>query len=528
MGLAMPNPSKVGNVYYLRVSVPSDVKDRVKGTLLVVQVAGKDYAVKIGDHAKASLRTKDAKEAKSRFVAALAAVEAHWEAIRHGPPPLTHKATLAIAGQIRASYIAARDDDPGDAEELTKELIEVFRATAGRLDLSKEPTDEQVAADLERLVGPMTDKFLNQLGILVPPESRSKLLAEVAGALTEAIYVTKAKAEGDYSVTGETAKYPPLEAPRKPVNETPSAELTLQGVIDNQVRNRAAGRDAKPLPATTVNKYRLAAKEFEEFRGTGVIATITPREADAWKLKMLEEAKLGNRTVRNRVENVRTVVGWAMAQSFGELFANGNPFYLIELPSYTETPSDMRAFTSEEARQVLRAARKETNVDLRWLPWLCAYSGARINEVAQLTKADFFEVDGEPFYRLTTMGGKTLKTQSSERRVPVHPDLIAEGLLDFVKASEDAPKERLFPPRSQGNVRDWVRNDLKITRPELQPNHGWRHLFEDKCMADGVTDSAKDFITGRSTGKSGAMYGKSEASLPGLAREMRKITSFLK
>uniref|UniRef100_UPI002696EC2F DUF6538 domain-containing protein n=1 Tax=Roseovarius sp. BRH_c41 TaxID=1629709 RepID=UPI002696EC2F len=94
MGLAMPNPTKIGNVYYLRVNVPSVVKDRVKGTRLVVQVAGKDYAVKIGDHAKASLRTKDAKEAKSRFVAALAAVEAHWEAVRHGPRPEQQAAVL--------------------------------------------------------------------------------------------------------------------------------------------------------------------------------------------------------------------------------------------------------------------------------------------------------------------------------------------------------------------------------------------------------------------------------------------------
>lgn len=527
MGLAMPKPTKIKDVYYLRVNVPADVRDRVRGTMLMLTIAGQASEVKIVDQVKASLRTKDAKEAKSRFVSALADVEAHWETVRRGPQPLSYKQILAIAGQIRGAEIAARDDEPGDPEELKRELIEVFRATAGRLDFGKELSDEQVAADLEKRVGPMTDAFLSQLGILVTAETRRKLLAEVAGATTEALYVTIAKAEGDYSVTGETAKYPALEAPRKPMNETPSAKLTLQGVIDDEVKNRAAGRDSKPLPATTVSKYRLAAKEFEEFRGAGEIATITPREAHAWKLKMLEEEVQANRTIRNRVENVRTVVGWAIKQSFGELFPTGNPFSLIELPSYTATPSDMRPFTREEARQVLRAARKETNVDLRWLPWLCAYSGARINEVAQLTKADFFEVDGEPFYRLTTMGGKTLKTQKSERRVPVHPDLIAEGLLDFVKASEAAPKERLFPPRSQGNVRDWVRNDLKITRPELQPNHGWRHLFEDKCMADGVSDSAKDYITGRSTGKSGAMYGKSEASLPGLAREMRKITSFL-
>lgn len=527
MGHAMPNPVKIEGVYYLRVNVPADVRDRVYGTKVSLTIAGKVRVVTATGHVKASLSTKDAKEAKARFIPALAAVEAHWDAVRRGPVPLSHKQILAIAGQIRAAEIAARDEEPGTPDGLQEELIEDFRALAGRLDFGKPFTEDQIAADTELRFGPVTDRFLSERGIIVPPESRQKLLAEVGGARTEAVYVTLAKAEGNYSVTGETAKYPPLEAPKPAANAPSSSSPTLQGVIDAEVRARAAGRDAKPLPTKTEKKYRLAAAEFAEFRGSDDAATITPQQAHDWKLSMLEAGKLGNRTVRNRVENVRTVASWAMRHSFGDLFPNGNPFSLIDLPSYKAVPSDLRTFTTEEARRVLKAARLETTPDRRWLPWLCAYSGARINEVAQLTKADFFEVGDELFYRLTTMGGKTLKTQSSERRVPVHPDLVTEGLWDFVKAAEVGPNERLFPDRSQGNVRDWVRNDLRITRQELQPNHGWRHLFEDKCMADGVSDSAKEYITGRVTGKSGAMYGKSEASLPGLVREMRKVTSYL-
>jgi hypothetical protein len=72
-----------------------------------------------------------------------------------------------------------------------------------------------------------------------------------------------------------------------------------------------------------------------------------------------------------------------------------------------------------------------------------------------------------------------------------------------------------------------VRNSLRLKRKELAPNHGWRHLFEDLCVTHGVLDKARNYITGRATGDSGAGYGRSEAMLPGLAEQMRKIGSYL-
>jgi len=200
----------------------------------------------------------------------------------------------------------------------------------------------------------------------------------------------------------------------------------------------------------------------------------------------------------------------------------------VEPPSVAdEVPEGERAFKLDEARQVLAAARDEVKPDLRWLPWICAYSGARINEVAQLRPVDFKKAEGVHFYHLSTTGGRTLKSQTTQRRVPIHADLIAEGLLDFVAEMNNSPEERMFPSRAQGNVRDWVWQDVGLTRTHLKPNHGWRHLFVDIARGAGMETAARWYLTGRVTGGSEQKYGGSEAVLPGLAEQIAKIPSYL-
>ena len=297
-------------------------------------------------------------------------------------------------------------------------------------------------------------------------------------------------------------------------------------MIDKQVKRRGAGRDAVPLREETTRKYRNAASEFVAFRKSDDIRTVTAQEADAWVSSLLASAKLSNNTIKQRLQNVSTVVEWARVQSLGTLFPLGNPLELVQPPAHKTVASDERAYTLAEARIVLKAARKEKYPETRWLPWLCAYSGARISEVSQLTPPDFFQVDGIWFFRLTTKGGKTLKTLTSERRVPVHPALIKEGLIDFVTSLPGNSSRPIFRPRSQPIISEWLRHKLKIDRTELAPSHGWRHLFEDLCLAGGVLDSAKNYITGRTTGQSGEGYGKSEAMLPGLYREICKVPEY--
>jgi integrase len=78
---------------------------------------------------------------------------------------------------------------------------------------------------------------------------------------------------------------------------------------------------------------------------------------------------------------------------------------------------------------------------LRWVPWLCVYTGARVAEVCQLRKEDVLDVEGIPCLRITAEAGP-LKTPNSERIIPIHSALIAEGFLTFIAALPAGPIRR--------------------------------------------------------------------------------------
>jgi len=86
-----------------------------------------------------------------------------------------------------------------------------------------------------------------------------------------------------------------------------------------------------------------------------------------------------------------------------------------------------------------------------WLPLLGLYTGARINELSQLWQDDIREIEGVWCIDIHGRRGNKLKNDSSERKVPLHDDLIRLGLLDYMADAADvAPDERLFPYLHEG------------------------------------------------------------------------------
>nr|WP_156882870.1 hypothetical protein [Rhodovulum sp. P5] len=480
-----------------------------------------------------SLSTKDPAEAKRRFVQAFAAVERHWQALRQDHlTALSFKQCVALAGEIRADFIKIFDEEPGSPETwqrvrlLNKEAQEATQSPFARL-MIRPDRDTGNRPALELRFGGFVDTVLGRHGLVIDDESRGKLLQRIAAEMDDAARINFQKARGDYGETGLTKPFPkfqPPEAAEGPQRDAP-AKLTFESVISEEVHRRTMGRDAKPLPPNTEKKFRRVAREFAKHRKSDLVETVTAREANDWMRKMQEVGELSNRTIAQRIQNLKTLIEWARGQALGDVFPSGNPLDVLKAPKGAPVPLGERTLRIEEARAILRAARGEAKPELRWLPWLMAYSGARVNEVAQLRADDFFQVGNDWFYRLTTKGGRKLKNQHSARRVPVHPDLIAEGLLAFTGAAKAG--ERLFPERSQANLRDWVRKSVGLKREALAPNHGWRHLFEDMALTAQMQEAAKRYITGRASRGSDDDYGKSDAMLPALAVEMRKLPPFL-
>ena len=111
-------------------------------------------------------------------------------------------------------------------------------------------------------------------------------------------------------------------------------------------------------------------------------------------------------------------------------------------------------FTDEEAKAILGATLRAPSglgnvagnkLAIRWAPWLCAYTGARITEMMQLRKVDVQVISGIPCVIITPEAGST-KT-GGFRRVPLHPHLIELGFLNFVASRPDGPLFFTLPRR---------------------------------------------------------------------------------
>lgn len=167
----------------------------------------------------------------------------------------------------------------------------------------------------------------------------------------------------------------------------------------------------------------------------------------------------------------------------------------------------------------------------RWVPWLLAFTDARVEEVAQALVTDVRERDGTWYLDVNDEGaGKSLKNAGSARRMPLHPALLTEGFLAYVAG---LPRDgRLFPDLRPGAFGDldaayskragrWLRG-LGIADRRKVANHSWRHRFKDVCRDAVVPRDVHDALTGHAGGGVGDRYGSGH-SLRTLAEAVRKL-----
>jgi integrase len=86
-----------------------------------------------------------------------------------------------------------------------------------------------------------------------------------------------------------------------------------------------------------------------------------------------------------------------------------------------------------------------------WAPLIGLFTGARVSEICQMNLDDFLKIDGIPCFRITDEGAEqSLKTDASNRIVPIHPKLLDLGLLDYVASLRKQGYTQLFPNLQKG------------------------------------------------------------------------------
>lgn len=147
-----------------------------------------------------------------------------------------------------------------------------------------------------------------------------------------------------------------------------------------------------------------------------------------------------------------------------------------------------------------------------WVPLLSIYNGGRREENCGLL-LDEIEGEGEhPFFRFENNPLRRLKNHQSKRRLPIHPELIRLGFLEYVQALRAAGHELLFPelptPSGATPMGDVFDDSWQKMRAAALPNakdegkvlHSLRHWCNNEMKQRGIRSEIRKDILGHTNG----------------------------
>jgi hypothetical protein len=375
------------NVYWIRKKVPARYRALVGQT-----------------EVWRSLKTTDRRTANARIAIVSEDLEREWARLaleaKRGPkdssgkPALAHQDLYAIQREAHIQIRDAHISEPGTGFALLR-----WDASAA------EPAD-----DHDEALDHWAREVLTREGGVPPTNAqvakfKPLLLEARKGAYGDIVRASK----GDYRENDKLEELP--KARTKPKIDIMEAfELYC-----SQPRIKGG------LDGPTAKRWRPVIQRFIDWIKHRDLARVTPRDAVRWRDYMISQG-IAPKAVRD--------VWLAAPRSVATHMLNAlrleiNPFAGIKVEGVKAwKEDDERGFDPEQALTILSATvatpshliSKEMKAARRWVPWICAYTGARVNEITSLLPSDVKPVLGHWCFvlRAEVTKGKRL------RRVPLH------------------------------------------------------------------------------------------------------------
>jgi integrase len=536
---------------------------------------------------KKSLGTTSLPEAKRRGMEVAAEVDRLFETARNGVT-LTLADAEALAAAWKAEALAEHADKvatsaEGPSPDQTARvvaLLDQFKIAA-RKTLASRPShivigDHTWSWEPSLTMADDAKAILRKQGIALretDPGFRRlcfalhKALIEVGDVLsdrTQGVWRNETQAPTPVIITPALSPLATVMPRRRPrVDGKPDA--TLLEII------KRWDKENRPTPRS-LQWAETAVRRFNESVGVELIAReITKQHV----IKFLDDLALMPRTVPTKLRGkplpvilkaidsksgVKRLSPPTVIKQFGMLhtllkfarkydFADGN--VAEDLKPHDPTSADEKRFPFDAADLKLifersaiyrgcesaRRRRRPGSLVIRdarfWLPLLSLYTGARIDELGQLLVTDVKMEEGVAFIDLNTVEeGKRLKNKGSRRKVPLHPELVNCGFLEYVAAVRKKGERQVFPElrinkegRWTGNVASLIVDDFRALgiTDRLKVVHSFRHTFKDACRDAEIPEEVHDRLTGHRNGSVGRDYGGRNL-LQLLARAIAKIS----
>jgi integrase len=511
---------KRGSNYYLRLRVPCD---------LVSHYGKSEF--------KTSLKTKERSEAISRLRTELARLEDEFAGIRK------HAKQASVIDELRVRRrVTSLDDETmdaiaatlleenleaddfmrglgvvGDMEETNQQLLTLFQPAYARGDI--------------RPIEPIANQLLDMLGIELSVNETDwrRLCIKLLAASLQAAQIQAKRLEGEVIPTSAIMAAAPKRLTLGNVRDSGGHSLTF---VLGRWKTVA---DRRPR---TVAEMSSLVRRFEEYSEHKPVKSLTRQDGIGYRDHMREHDKVSPGTVKKNLGLITSLLNFAVDEGL----ISANPFARIKIPQSKTAALSRIEYSAKDIAKILgcplfvagerpKGGGGEAAV---WLPLIGAYTGARLEEIAQLRPEDLFH-DKDYGWFLSILDieeDQHLKTESSRRRVPIHPELIKAGLIKYRAHALKLRQQWLFPDliphvngTRSGNWSKWwgryARTNIGIA-DKRKVYHSLRHSFKTACRAAHIPEEVHDALTGHTSASVGRNYGEQPLSV--LRKAIDKIS----
>lgn len=487
--------------FYARIAVPAALRSAIGKSELVTPLGGDRRAALrlLPEAAAALLRRLD----EARPEGAVAAKLPREDVVRS--LSIEQLAIKSYKDRLRQDSML-RESSGGAGVPINTDYAALLRdGMAGRLTVEA----------LDELVGHRIQGFRDRGDTDVQHGSDAwrRLAMGICASEYEALERAFERDEGNFD---GKPRHPILQFLDEP---DPIAPVDLMDLWDQYV----AARQKEGSMLDGGRRQILAVKSLISFTKKSNANDLTKNDIHVWQEDLLKT--LSARTIAKvYLPTIRSLFAWAVKKDKMEM----NPAADASQRAPKVVRNRESGYTTPEALLQLNAClayqpklsplgRPLENIKAtatkRWVPLLCAFTGARIGEMTQLRREDIRQEEGHWIARITPEAG-TVKTKQY-RDVPLHPQVLELGFLDYVDGvpsgplfhmSPEASRNKTYAQKMANRLRDWLHEE-KLVPKDLQPCHGWRHRFKTVGLELGIAERVIDAIQGHAGRRSADHYG---------------------
>ena len=369
--------------------------------------------------------------------------------------------------------------------------------------------------------------FIYNTKIEIEPDTieYKNLARELIRTRIKILQIDEGRAKGDYELFDKHIASKPSES-MKPVkllkplieefisdykdtkNWNDSVIADYSSTLNLLIEFIGANKDITSITHTQLIEFRNLLKLIPKNRSK-LVACKDKNIFELSKLKNLE--LLSVTSVNKYLAKIISLYIYASNNGYITTNPSNNLFIAVK----TKANEEREAYDIQDINRLLSSDTYTTKVketyiskpEKVFIPLISLLMGMRLNEICQLYIEDIINIDGIYCIDINEKDDKRVK-YSSTRIVPIHPLLIKNGFLEYIKSIDKRKTKRVWPnlkyTKEKGYSNSFSKYFQRVNRKDITENkkrvfHSFRHTFINNLKQNQTIPSIISDIVGHST-----------------------------